>query len=204
MNISSTAKRNFLTLLTAIFAVDALFSVFSLLQYLEWIPAFDVVSSSGAERSVTAVVLQVLNIALELFIFGKLLTIKDFGLTIKSKIGLVLLMLHSICGLFVYFLDLFAGTPSWVFSLITACPFVLSIIGIFMFINGAPVEKKLRKFVKWTPFLSLIASCILAIPYLFGKSSMTTSVAEQLVYTSLCIAIYLIVNRMSRREIEVK
>ena len=204
MNISSTAKRNFLTLLTAIFAVDALFSVFSLLQYLEWIPAFDVVTSSGSERSVTAVVLKALNIALELFILGKLLTFKDFGLTVKSKVGLVLLMIHSVCGLFVYFLDLFVGAPSWVFSLITAGPFVLSIIGIFMFINGAPVEKKLRRFVKWTPFLSLIASCIMAIPYLLAKGSISTSVAEQLVYTSLCIAIYLIVNRMARREIEVK
>ena len=44
----------------------------------------------------------------------------------------------------------------------------------------------------------------MAIPYLLAKGSISTSVAEQLVYTSLCIAIYLIVNRMARREIEVK
>ena len=71
-----------------------------------------------------------------------------------------------------------------------------------MFINGSPVEKKLRRFVKWTPFIPVIISFI--ITTLAGSLNNPLLVTKHIYffYTAAYLAIVLIVNRMARQELE--
>jgi hypothetical protein len=71
-----------------------------------------------------------------------------------------------------------------------------------MFINGSPVEKKLRRFVKWTPFIPVIISLISVI--LAGALNNVLQVIDPLYFfhTAATLAIVLVVNKLARQEVE--
>ena len=202
MNISATSKRSFLTLLTAYFASNALLSVLDLLLVLEWLPAFDISIADGVERSLTSYVFSVLGITLALLILIPLFRRKEYSLSVTSKVGLLLMILHSFSPILLEVLYHIFNISTIAFSLTSSGFYVMNIVGLFMFINGSPVEKKLRRFVKWTPFIPVIISFI--ITTLAGSLNNPLLVTKQIYffYTAAYLAIVLIVNRMARQELE--
>ena len=204
MDISATAKRDFLTLLVAHFAVIALFTVLSFFRELSILPQFNI-TINGLERSITTFAVSVIQIALSLLIFIRMMTRKDFGLSSKSKAGLVLMM---VC-LFLYpvydaIVILTSGVDivKW-FPICSLVYVILSIISIFMFINGAPVEKKLRRFVKWTPFIPIIFTVPAAIlSEIFQNHAFVDFVCGKPYNTAMNFLILLWVFRLARKEYE--
>ena len=101
MSISTLSKRSFLTLLTAYFASSALFSVLELLLVVGWIPSFDITIVNDIQRSLTSYVLSAMSIVLTLFILGYMISRKEYGLKVKCKVGLVLMMLNAFNGILI-------------------------------------------------------------------------------------------------------
>lgn len=202
MNTSATSKRSFLTLLVAFFGVSALFSVLDLLLGLEWLPAYDINVSGEIQRSLTSYVFNVARIVLTLLILIPMMTRKEYGLGVKSKVGLVLMIMRSFSTLLMDAIDFSFDINTITYSLISSSFFVIYVVGIFMFINGSPVEKKLRRFVKWTPFIPVIISLISMI--LAGALNDVLQVIEPLCFfhTAAALAIVLVVNKMVRKELE--
>jgi hypothetical protein len=202
MNISATSKRSFLTLLTAFFAAGALFTVLDLLLALGWLPAFDVNVSGDIERSVTSYVFEVARIVLAFVILIPMMTRKEYGLGVKSKVGLALMILRSFSTPLLDVLYLTLDIKTVIYSLVSTGFFVIYVVGLFMFINGSPVEKKLRRFVKWTPFIPVIISLISVI--LAGALNNVLQVIDPLYFfhTAATLAIVLVVNKLARQEVE--
>lgn len=202
MNISVTSKRSFLTLLTAFFAASALFTVLDLLLALEWLPAFDINVSGDIERSVTSYVFEVARIVLSFVILIPMMTRKEYGLGVKSKVGLALMILRSFSTPLLDVLYLTLDIKTVIYSLVSTGFFVIYVVGLFMFINGSPVEKKLRRFVKWTPFIPVIISLISVI--LAGALNNVLQVIDPLYFfhTAATLAIVLVVNKLARQEVE--
>lgn len=202
MNISATSKRSFLTLLTAFFAASALFSVLDLLLALGWLPAFDINVSGDIERSVTSYVFVVARIVLAFVILIPMMTRKEYGLGVKPKVGLALMILRLFSTPLLSVLYIAADIKTVIYSLISSGFFVIYVVGLFMFINGSPVEKKLRRFVKWTPFIPVIISLISII--LAGALNNVLQVIDPLYFfhTAASLAIVLVVNKLARQEVE--
>ncbi len=124
------------------------------------------------------------------------------ALGVKSKVGLVLMIIRSFSTLLMDVIDLTFDINTVTYSLITSGFFVIYVVGLFIFINGSPVEKKLRGFVKWTPFIPVIISLISII--LAGAVNDVLLVIEPLCFfhTAAALAIVLVVNKMTRKELE--
>ena len=204
MNISVTAKRDFLTLLVAFFAVEALFSVLYVFRHFGIIPPFDI-TINGLNRSVTAFVFNGASIILKLLIFSRFMRVKEFGLTSKSRVGLVLRMIclcwYPVANAIVLIIGKFDVYASFGVSFSQAICWGISVVGLFMFINGAHVEKQLRKFVKWTPFIPLIAlipSMVLSIIF----DSNQHLLVEPFISASTSLVIFLFVYKLAKKELE--
>ena len=125
MNISATSKRSFLTLLTAFFAASAFFSVLDLLLALGWLPAFDANVSGDIERSITSYVFNVARIVLTLLILIPMMTRKEYGLGVKSKVGLALMILRSFSTPLLDVLYIAADIKTVIYSLVSTGFFVI-------------------------------------------------------------------------------
>ena len=70
------------------------------------------------------------------------------------------MIIRSFSTLLMDVIDLTFDISTVTYSLITTGFLVIYVVGLFMFINASLVEKKLRGFVKWTPFIPVIISLI--------------------------------------------
>ena len=166
------------------------------------VTAFDVNVSGDIERSVTSYVFEVARIVLSFVILIPMMTRKEYGLGVKPKVGLALMILRSFSTPLLDVLYIAADIKTVIYSLVSTGFFVLYVVGLFMFINGSPVEKKLRRFVKWTPFIPVIISLISVI--LAGALNNVLQVIDPLYFfhTAATLAIVLVVNKLARQEVE--
>lgn len=183
----------FLILLVSYFAVLAAFSVFRHLLASGWLPSFDI-TINGHVRSLSTYVLTLMDYVLQVCIFVNLLRDKELGLNVASKVGVVLLMFSLLSRPVTECLYLCISHDSLLFTIIPAAFSLLYIAGMLMFINGSPADRKLKRLVRWTPFLPLIimsASSMISPKSAFGPET-------NLVYVAVDLAIFLAVYRLAK------
>ena len=201
MKVDVIPKRNFLTLLVAYFAVQALFSVLGLLVNCNWLPSFDI-TINGYERSLTIYVLTALSTILYIAIFVRMISQKSYGLTSRSKVGLVFMSIQlfgsGIPDILLLNLSSDASSASsftMVVAAISGGLYILYIIGIFMFIGGSPASRKLKIFVKCIPFFWMLFN------YGIGVMGIALTDGCNLMRVCIELVIFMIVYRMARNSL---
>ena len=188
METTDTSKRKFLVLLTAMFAAPIIISALSMLV-IKCMPPF-MVNIGNHEQSLTRhILLHAIPTFIYIFIYAKLWSVEGFAHNRKYKAGLILLMITKLYSTIPHTLSLLEAVSPTALSLIHACAAVVGIVGLFMFINNSCASRRLRIFIKWSPFICLLAN-IFPLPtqlYTFA-------------YTGINIIVFLIVYRMVCKE----
>lgn len=70
-----------------------------------------------------------------------------------------------------------------------------------MFIKRCDIDEKLKRFIIWTPFISLILSVVIAFAGVLRYEN--GNFIQDTLYVIMNIAFFLIINRMSRKELKV-
>lgn len=193
-----TPKKQFMALLLCYFGLDVLWGLISVLSVSGIIPLCNVIVL-GRDLSVTSCVLNILEMILKLMVLLKMYK----TVPRKARTGLGLLMAGTFSPVVstVTFFLLRPEVPqhSMILSLISASFFVLNVVGLFMFIGGSPVEKKVKVFLMCTPFITLIFST--AISFFISQIPDLWSIpfTWQLIYMVL-FTIYFVVLYLMLRE----
>lgn len=192
MDIQPHAKRNFLTLLVAYFAIGTVFHVIFLLEKCAWIP----------KTTLSDFLVSISSIILYIIVLLRLLVRKEYGLTKGSRFGIILLMIQQCQGftagaIFEHYPEAYLQL-----SLLHAAFTVIYIVGIIMFIHGSPADRNLKKFVKWTPFINMIATIFLSSASVIAdKTQIMSSPGYHIIFTTINLAVFLTVYHMARRSI---
>lgn len=191
METTDATKRKFLTLLTTNFAAPVLIVAFSLIVK-ECLPSF-MVNIGGHEQSLTNhIFLYAVPTFIYMFIYVKLWSLGSHVHNRKYKTGLVLLMIACLYGTIPQVLYLWDVVSPIALSFIHAAAAIVSIIGLFMFINNSYASRNLKIFIKCTPFIGMLLNMIGSLIDM-----------QFYVFVNICcnIIIFLIVYRMVRKEI---
>lgn len=186
------SHNRFLILLTSIFAVSAFTDLLSFLGLPKWIPRFEI-TLNGHERFLTDYMINMIHIVLTLIIYILLLKGNQYDLKRYAKAGLVLMITvlfrQVIIEPLFLFSDMEPQAKGTMLSLVSLGFSILYICGIFMFINGSPVDKRLRRFIKWTPFIPiLILTPVSMVSYRFPEGVVFYSII------SVTIQIFIFMN----------
>jgi hypothetical protein len=91
-----------------------------------------------------------------LFLFVPIMffRIKEYNTDKRYKVGLLLMMLKPISSALIHILkrilpEILSGGLEYGLLLIN----IIAIVGLFLFINASPVDRKVNVFVKCTPFI---------------------------------------------------
>lgn len=195
-------KTQFLVLLLCYFGLDVVWALISILTSTNIIPVSEF-TVQGKTFYATSLVLNLIELILRLIILIKIYKGVDYDLTKRSKVGLLILMVCSFSFIVSIVNNLCVGADNTQFamimSLIYASFYILGIIGLFMFINGSPVEKSLKTFVKCTPFISIVLSTTLAfIPRAL------TSPGYPIANSALSIIIFTVIYLLVRKSISIQ
>lgn len=141
-----------------------------------------------------------------MMIFVRLMSIKNYGLTAKSRIGLCLMAVslfqNGLSDILFLNTDYSNVYSSFYISLMEVAFLVIEITGLFMFINGSPAEKKLKRFVKWTPFINIIATFVLSIAIeIVNKPYIMSSPGYYMIFTSISLIVFLTVYHMAQQSV---
>lgn len=196
--IRTQAKKELLVLVNAMFLITAFFSALGILVFQKILPQF-MIEIGQIERSLTSYFLQGISFALTMAIYLRLLTHKAFCLKTRSKIGLWLLVACLLSPLVTEPLYAYGNKDNFMyFSMIEAAEFLIYMIGLIMFIGGCDIDRKLRRFIKWTPVILMLVSYIPAACKIFKYEN--GFLLNNIIYTTAQILICLIIYRMSRKE----
>lgn len=196
--IRTQARKELLVLVNAMFLITAFFSALGILVFQKILPQF-MIEIGQIERSLTSYFLQGISFALTMAIYLRLLTHKAFCLKTRSKIGLWLLVACLLSPLVTEPLYAYGNKDNFMyFSMIEAAEFLIYMIGLIMFIGGCDIDRKLRRFIKWTPVILMLVSYIPAACKIFKYEN--GFLLNNIIYTTAQILICLIIYRMSRKE----
>ena len=196
--IRTQARKELLVLVNAMFLITAFFSALGILVFQKILPQF-MIEIGQIERSLTSYFLQGISFALTMAIYLRLLTHKAFCLKTRSKIGLWLLVGCLLSPLVTEPLYAYGNKDNFMyFSMIEAAEFLIYMIGLIMFIGGCDIDRKLRRFIKWTPVILMLVSYIPAACKIFKYEN--GFLLNNIIYTTAQILICLIIYRMSRKE----
>lgn len=196
--IRTQARKELLVLVNAMFLITAFFSALGILVFQKILPQF-MIEIGQIERSLTSYFLQGISFALTMAIYLRLLTHKAFCLKTRSKIGLWLLVACLLSPLVTEPLCAYGNKDNFMyFSMIEAAEFLIYMIGLIMFIGGCDIDRKLRRFIKWTPVILMLVSYIPAACKIFKYEN--GFLLNNIIYTTAQILICLIIYRMSRKE----
>lgn len=196
--IQTQARKELLVLVNAMFLITAIFSALGILVFQKILPQF-MIEIGQIERSLTSYFLQGISFALTMAIYLRLLTHKAFCLKTRSKIGLWLLVACLLSPLVTEPLYAYGNKDNFMyFSMIEAAEFLIYMIGLIMFIGGCDIDRKLRRFIKWTPVILMLVSYIPAACKIFKYEN--GFLLNNIIYTTAQILICLIIYRMSRKE----
>lgn len=196
------SKKQFLILLTCNFGLDVVWALISILTSTNIVPMCEF-TVQGKTFYATSLVLNLIELILRLIILIKIYKGVDYDLTKRSKVGLLILMVCSFSFIVSIVNNLCVGADNAqsaiIMTSIHASFYILGIIGLFMFINGSPVEKSLKTFVKCTPFISITLSTTLAfIPR--ALISPWNPIANSALSIIIFIVIYLLVRKSIRTQ----
>lgn len=198
--IRTQARKELLVLVNAMFLITAFFSALGILVFQKILPQF-MIEIGQIERSLTSYFLQGISFALTMAIYLRLLTHKAFCLKTRSKIGLWLLVACLLSPLVTEPLYAYGNKDNFMyFSMIEAAEFLIYMIGLIMFIGGCDIDRKLRRFIKWTPVILMLVSYIPAACKIFKYEN--GFLLNNIIYTTAQILICLIIYRMSRKEMQ--
>ena len=196
--LETSTRKELLRLINGIFLVMAVFSALGILISQKLLPQFTI-EIGHIERSLTSYFLQGISFALTTAIYLRLLTHKAFRLKTRSRIGLCLMIISLLAPLVTEPLYAYGDKESWnYYSLIYGADFLINAIGLILFIGGCDIDKKLRRFIKWTPFISLGISCAISFSGMLKFEN--GFLLESLILTTTQIFFCLIIHRMSRKE----
>ena len=196
--IRTQARKELLVLVNAMFLITAFFSALGILVFQKILPQF-MIEIGQIERSLTSYFLQGISFALTMAIYLRLLTHKAFCLKTRSKVGLWLLAACLLSPLVTEPLYAYGNKDNFMyFSMIEAAEFLIYMIGLIMFIGGCDIDRKLRRFIKWTPVILMLVSYIPAACKIFKYEN--GFLLNNIIYTTAQILICLIIYRMSRKE----
>ena len=196
--IRTQARKELLVLVNAMFLITAFFSALGILVFQKILPQF-MIEIGQIERSLTSYFLQGISFALTMAIYLRLLTHKAFCLKTRSKIGLWLLVACLLSPLVTEPLYAYGDKDNFMyFSMIEAAESLIYMIGLIMFIGGCDIDRKLRRFIKWTPVILMLVSYIPAACKIFKYEN--GFLLNNIIYTTAQILICLIIYRMSRKE----
>lgn len=196
--IRTQARKELLVHVNAMFLITAFFSALGILVFQKILPQF-MIEIGQIERSLTSYFLQGISFALTMAIYLRLLTHKAFCLKTRSKIGLWLLVACLLSPLVTEPLYAYGNKDNFMyFSMIEASEFLIYMIGLIMFIGGCDIDRKLRRFIKWTPVILMLVSYIPAACKIFKYEN--GFLLNNIIYTTAQILICLIIYRMSRKE----
>lgn len=198
--IRTQARKELLVLVNAMFLITAFFSALGILVFQKILPQF-MIEIGQIERSLTSYFLQGISFALTMAIYLRLLTHKAFCLKTRSKVGLWLLAACLLSPLVTEPLYAYGNKDNFMyFSMIEAAEFLIYMIGLIMFIGGCDIDRKLRRFIKWTPVILMLVSYIPAACKIFKYEN--GFLLNNIIYTTAQILICLIIYRMSRKEMQ--
>lgn len=190
---TTDAKKDFLKLLTVYFAAPVLIAVYSLIVS-ECMPPFTI-KIGGHEQSLTRhIFLWAVPTCIYIIIYIKFWAFGNLCHTWKYKTGILLLIIGKIYSPIPQLLHLFGTISPTGLSLIHAGAFVVHIIGLYMFIGGSIADKKLKRFVKWTPFISILVEM-----YLVACGSFNSQLSY-FVSIGTHSLIFLIIYRMAKNR----
>ena len=189
-------------LINGIFFFTALFSIISLLISQKFIPQF-LVEVGQSEKSLTGYFFRILEVILMMIIYLRLISYKEFRFSIGAKIGLILLIINTLIPIIIECLYTFYDFDNthMLYSALYGCNFFFYLIGIIMFIKRCDIDEKLKRFIIWTPFISLILSVVIAFAGVLRYEN--GNFIQDTLYVIMNIAFFLIINRMSRKELKV-
>lgn len=198
--IQTQARKELLVLVNAMFLITAFFSAVGILVSQKILPQF-MIEIGQIERSLTSYFLQGISFALTMAIYLRLLTHKAFCLKTRSKIGLWILVACLLSPLVTEPLYAYGNKDNFMyFSMIEAAEFLIYMIGLIMFIGGCDIDRKLRRFIKWTPVILMLVSYIPGACKIFKYEN--GFLLNNIIYTTAQILICLIIYRMSRKEMQ--
>ena len=188
-------KRDFLTWLVLFFAIGAGISVIQLILKCGWLPDL-----SGS--TTFAVDLSFLISVLYYIVLGALLRPGRYGLTRMSRFGIILMISQKLMNQITVSILAHYPEAHLQLSLLHAAFTVIYIVGIIMFIHGSPADRNLKKFVKWTPFINMIATIFLSSASVIAdKTQIMSSPGYHIIFTTINLAVFLTVYHMARRSI---
>lgn len=161
-------------------------------------------------------ILKLLRYAAELYLFASLLYLKLPDMNRTSRAGAWIMVVYIL----ILYVNLFimdrvneavriAGEsdPSAyaVLGLASVVPQIIYMVGMFMFIAGCNVGKKLRRFVKWTIFIPLIVGvCSSLAAFAIGAPDISLKIQRIVVGEVLPVLFLLIVYKLSGVGLPVK
>ncbi len=178
-----------------------------------WIAACVQTLFTGADTIVLHImatnILRVLRYAAELYLFAGLLYLKLPDMNRISRVGTWIIIVYIL----ILYVNLFiqdkvieavriAGEsdPSAyaTYGLISYVPQIIYMVGMFMFITGCNVVKKLKRFVKWTIFIPLIVGvCSTFVLYAIGSSDISIKIQRIVIGDVLPVLFLLVVYKLS-------
>ena len=99
-----------------------------------------------------------------IFAFAVLITllrIKEYNTDKRYKIGLLLMLANPICSVVTDLLQATSPESLSGFYYVALLGNIVAIVGIFLFINASPVDRKVNIFVKCTPFIPSVIISLL-------------------------------------------
>lgn len=164
-------EKELLCLIIGIFAVRAATAI---LNALVSVGALIFSHPDSGNLQTAAVITNILDAVIMTFdavcayaIYARILTNRKLAINRKGRIGVIILCIYlflhvsnQVC--FQIFRETYR--EHYMFIGFYSCfRTVIYIIGLFMFINGCDINARLRRFIKWTPFIGLIISFCWAI-----------------------------------------
>ena len=139
-----------------------------------------------------------------LFLFVPIMffRIKEYNTDKRYKVGLLLMMLKPISSALIHILkraspEILSGRLEYGVLLIN----IIAIVGLFLFINASPVDRKVNVFVKCTPFipsvlLSLWGVILVKVPtQYYPYYNILSSIGSLAVYLALLITLVLLLRK---------
>jgi len=139
-----------------------------------------------------------------LFLFVPIMffRIKEYNTDKRYKVGLLLMMLKPISSALIHILiktspEILSGGLEYGVLLIN----IIAIMGLFLFINASPVDRKVNVFVKCTPFipsvlLSLWGVILVKVPtQYYPYYNILSSIVSLAVYLALLITLVLLLRK---------
>ena len=204
-NSLTSPKKELLFLITCIFLINAVSELITLPAYICILYTHSgIVTSTGWLDTIVEMLIIIsptLDIVFTAVVYFLLLR-KDLPMSRRSKTGVALMTLTLIIRIVYIILEHLDCIPTepFVLGVTSLLMSIMFIVGLFMFINGCEVSVRLKRFIKWTPFITMIATCVYKIITSIFFEFMDDVNFEYIITLTLTLTYLFFVHRMCKQE----